>query len=334
MTAGSPSARAREIRAALGESRRWFAAIGLFSAFVNLLMLTGPLFMLQVYDRVLTRSEATLVALIRIVVFLFLMMGLLDHARARVLARAGVRFQARLDGRVLGAMLSRAGRSPASRSAPARGLHDRSASPRVRARSRGSIPGAATIAAWRTTVSRSRYLRALVRSTQKPFSESRPVIHFPTRQPFRRRSMQKFFESTLRRLRLTHNLTNLVGKLRAGLLVPPFFAGPVQSSDRLLELPPTLPSVWCVGYIKNQIDLSLPTSTNRLDYLPFPISCRLRHVSNPFRCFSRRNCRNFHAKITDTATSALFHVTSPPSSCSEHLVDRFRRFDPFPGGHC
>ena len=44
------------------------------------------------------------------------MMGLLDHARAR--------FQARLDGRVLGAMLSRAGRSPASRSAPARGLHD------------------------------------------------------------------------------------------------------------------------------------------------------------------------------------------------------------------
>ena len=125
MTPGSPSAGAWEIRAALGESRRWFAAIGRFSAFVNLLMLTGPLFMLQVYDRVLTsRSEATLVALIAIVAFLFLMMGLLDHARARVLARAGARFQARLDGRVLGAMLSRAGRSPASRSAPARGLHD------------------------------------------------------------------------------------------------------------------------------------------------------------------------------------------------------------------
>ena len=80
-------------------------SLGLFSAFVNLLMLTGPLFMLQVYDRVLTsRSEATLVALIAIVAFLFLMMGLLDHARARVLARAGARFQARLDGRVLEAM--------------------------------------------------------------------------------------------------------------------------------------------------------------------------------------------------------------------------------------
>ena len=38
--------------------------------------------MLQIYDRVLTsRSEATLVALVAIVTFLFLMMGLLDHAR-------------------------------------------------------------------------------------------------------------------------------------------------------------------------------------------------------------------------------------------------------------
>ena len=110
MMTGSPTAGAREIRAALGESRRQFAAIGLFSAFVNLLMLTGPLFMLQVYDRVLTsRSEATLVALVAIVAFLFLMMGLLDHARGRVLARAGARFQARLDGRVLGAILTRAG---------------------------------------------------------------------------------------------------------------------------------------------------------------------------------------------------------------------------------
>ena len=116
---------AAEIRAALRESRRLFMAIGLFSAFVNLLMLTGPLFMLQIYDRVLTsRSEATLVALAAIVAFLFLMMGLLDHARARLLARAGARFQARLDGRVLDAILTRAGRSPASRSAPATGLSD------------------------------------------------------------------------------------------------------------------------------------------------------------------------------------------------------------------
>ena len=98
----------REIRAALAESRRLFVSVGFFSIFVNILMLTGPLFMLQVYDRVLTsRSEATLVTLIGIVAFLFLMMGVLDHARGRVLARAGARLQAKLDSRVLRAILTR-----------------------------------------------------------------------------------------------------------------------------------------------------------------------------------------------------------------------------------
>ena len=101
------SSGAAEIRTALAENRWLFAPIGLFSAFVNLLMLTGPLFMLQVYDRVLTsRPEATLVALAGIAAFLFLMMGLLDHFRARVLARAGARFQERLDPRVLGAWMA------------------------------------------------------------------------------------------------------------------------------------------------------------------------------------------------------------------------------------
>ena len=65
---------AAEIRAALQESRRLFASIALFSAFVNLLMLTGPLFTLQIYDRVLTsRSEATLAVLIAIVALLFVL---------------------------------------------------------------------------------------------------------------------------------------------------------------------------------------------------------------------------------------------------------------------
>ncbi len=76
--------------------------------FVNLLLLTGPLYMLQVYDRVLgSRSEATLVALSVLVVFLFSSMGLLDHARARVMARIGAAFQDRLDRRVFEAALRR-----------------------------------------------------------------------------------------------------------------------------------------------------------------------------------------------------------------------------------
>ena len=114
----------KELRAALGESRRLFVSVGLFSVFVNLLMLTGPIFMLQVYDRVLTsRSEATLLTLVVITAFLFLMMGVLDHARGRVLARAGARLQARLDARVLRAVLTRAV-SPADRSRPATGVRD------------------------------------------------------------------------------------------------------------------------------------------------------------------------------------------------------------------
>lgn len=61
---------------------------GIFSALVNALMLTGPLYMLQVYDRVLgSRSEATLIALSILVVFLYTMMGFLDHARNRALGR-------------------------------------------------------------------------------------------------------------------------------------------------------------------------------------------------------------------------------------------------------
>lgn len=83
----------------LREARRagiWLLwAVFLFSIFVNLLMLTGPLFMLQVYDRVLgSRSEETLVALFALVGALYGLMALLDYARGRVLARFGARFQA------------------------------------------------------------------------------------------------------------------------------------------------------------------------------------------------------------------------------------------------
>ena len=79
-----------------------------FSVFVNLLMLTGPLFMLQVYDRVLgSRSEETLVALVGLVLMLYVLMWLLDFARTRLLARFGARFQSDLDARVFRAVLTR-----------------------------------------------------------------------------------------------------------------------------------------------------------------------------------------------------------------------------------
>lgn len=109
-----------ELRAARAQSRTLFAVVFLFSAFVNLLMLTGPLYMLQIYDRVLgSRSEETLIALSVLVVFLFVTMGLLDHARARILARVGARFQDRLDRRVFSAAVQRMALVPNDASAVA-----------------------------------------------------------------------------------------------------------------------------------------------------------------------------------------------------------------------
>ena len=86
--------------------------VGLFSMAVNALMLTGPLYMLQVYDRVLgSRSAETLLALSVLILFLFAMMAVLDFARGRVAARYGARLQDALDTRIFAAALARAQRT-------------------------------------------------------------------------------------------------------------------------------------------------------------------------------------------------------------------------------
>ncbi len=113
-----------ELFAALAESKGELLAVGLFSAIVNILMLTGPLFMLQVYDRVLaSRSSATLLVLLMIVIFLYGLMGLLDHLRGNILARIGAGFQAKLDARVFDAVLRQA-EMPQLRDRPASSLRD------------------------------------------------------------------------------------------------------------------------------------------------------------------------------------------------------------------
>ena len=109
-----------ELRAARRESNGLFLAVFLFSIVVNVLLLTGPLYMLQVYDRVLgSRSEPTLFALSALVIFLFFVMGVLDHVRGRVMARVGAAFQARLDRRVFEAALKRAQVAPSDPAATA-----------------------------------------------------------------------------------------------------------------------------------------------------------------------------------------------------------------------
>jgi PrtD family type I secretion system ABC transporter len=80
-----------------------------FSVFTNLVMLTGPLFMLQIYDRVLSsRSEETLLALTILVSGLYLLYWLLDFARARVMSRVGARVQAGLNKDIFERVLERA----------------------------------------------------------------------------------------------------------------------------------------------------------------------------------------------------------------------------------
>lgn len=102
-----------ELRAARSGHRGLFWAVGIFSTLVNLLMFTGPLYMMQVYDRVLgSRSLATLVALSVLVTFLFVVIGLLDHARGRVMARIGANLQEKLDGRVFSAAIRRMSIAP------------------------------------------------------------------------------------------------------------------------------------------------------------------------------------------------------------------------------
>lgn len=84
---------------ALRKSRSTFLSVGLFSAAVNVLMLTGPLFMLQVYDRVLASgSVPTLVALFGLVAALYAFLGLFDFIRNKALARTGYRLDVELAG--------------------------------------------------------------------------------------------------------------------------------------------------------------------------------------------------------------------------------------------
>jgi len=99
---------ADELRAALNESRAAFVAIGIFSFFVNMLVLTGSLYSLQIYDRVLTsRSEPTLVVITLLLVALYAIMGVLDHMRGRMAARIGARFQSKLEMRVFRVAIDR-----------------------------------------------------------------------------------------------------------------------------------------------------------------------------------------------------------------------------------
>ena len=83
---------------ALRLGRRILLVAFVLSFVVNILRLSGPLFMILIYDRVLpARSEETLIALFVMVAAFLVAQGVIDYARRRILARFGAQFQERLE---------------------------------------------------------------------------------------------------------------------------------------------------------------------------------------------------------------------------------------------
>ncbi|MES0064064.1 type I secretion system permease/ATPase [Mesorhizobium sp. M0041] len=84
--------------------RRYFLVAAAFSLAINLLYLASPLYMLQIYDRVVTSgSETTLVMLTLVLLAAFLSLAGLDLVRASILTRASARLDRLLSAKVLAA---------------------------------------------------------------------------------------------------------------------------------------------------------------------------------------------------------------------------------------
>lgn len=78
-----------------------YIGVGVLSLIINLLMLTGPLYMLQIYDRVLASgSVPTLMVISVFALGMFAFYGVLDGLRQRILARIGSWLDSKLSGAV------------------------------------------------------------------------------------------------------------------------------------------------------------------------------------------------------------------------------------------
>src|SRR5215470_14610427 len=99
--AAVPGVRHSELGDALRACRGAFIGVGLMSCIINLLYLTGSIFMLEIYDRVLpSRSVPTLIGLIILAAGLYMAQGVLDLIRGRILGRIGTALDEALNARV------------------------------------------------------------------------------------------------------------------------------------------------------------------------------------------------------------------------------------------
>src|ERR1700742_2091595 len=93
--------RQSELGKALRACRGAFIGVALMSCVITLLSLTGSIFMLEIYDRVLpSRSVPTLVGLVFLAGGLYVAQGILDLIRGRILVRIGTSLDEALSGRV------------------------------------------------------------------------------------------------------------------------------------------------------------------------------------------------------------------------------------------
>src|SRR3982751_1196050 len=93
--------RRSELGDALRACRSAFIGVGVMSCMINLLYLTGSIFMLEVYDRVLpSRSVPTLIGMVLLAGGLYMAQGFLDLLRSRILGRIGTSLDEALNERV------------------------------------------------------------------------------------------------------------------------------------------------------------------------------------------------------------------------------------------
>ena len=112
-----------EIKQALAASRGALRSVAAFSGVINLLMLVPSLYMLQVYDRVLSSAnEVTLLMLTLMALGVFVFMGALEALRSFVLVRVSERFDGQLHGRIYAAAFERNLRAGGQEASQA--LHD------------------------------------------------------------------------------------------------------------------------------------------------------------------------------------------------------------------
>ena len=105
----SKESKKTDLHEALGVCRSSFVVAGLFSMFINLLMLTPAIYMLQVYDRVVTSgSHSTLLMLTLIMILMMVTMGGLEWVRSQILVRISTRLETLLNERLFNASFKQA----------------------------------------------------------------------------------------------------------------------------------------------------------------------------------------------------------------------------------